>query len=211
MARARVKVVEAKTRRQELAEQTRAAIVAAARRLFAAQGYAQTKVEDIARAARVAPITIYTTVGGKVGMLRMLMEIWSTAPGNEAALSSILALRNPLAIIESVAGVVRSMREEFGDIAYFMHDAAPQDQAVAESLAVATARYRKWFLVVAQHLASLRGLRSGLTLEDAADLLWFYFGYWGYYTLHNENGWTYERAERWLVKAAAHSLLKEKM
>ena len=59
------------------AEQTRQAIIAAARRLFAEQGYAQTKMEEIARAAQVAPITVYSAVGGKLGILRTFTEIWS--------------------------------------------------------------------------------------------------------------------------------------
>ena len=70
----------------EPSERTRDAIIAAARRLFAEQGYAQTKVEEIARLARVAPITVYSAAGGKIGLLRALMEIWSTASGNDIAL-----------------------------------------------------------------------------------------------------------------------------
>jgi hypothetical protein len=91
---------------------------------------------------------------------------------------------------------------------YFMQDAAPHDPEVRRSLAVATGRYRNFFMVIAEHMAKLDYLRPELTLQDAADLFWFYFGYWGYYTLHNENGWAYERAEKWLSKAAQSALLK---
>ena len=195
-------------RRQESAAQTRRDIIAAARKLFAEQGYSQTKVDEVARLAEVAPITVYTVVGGKVGLLRILMEIWSAAPGNETSLAEILALGQPQAVLESVARVVRSMREEFGDIVYFMHDAAPHDPEVAASLAIATARYRAWFLHVAQHLAKLGALRADLTVREVVDTLWFYFGYWGYYTLHNESGLSYKRAEQWLLKAASQALLR---
>ena len=195
--------------RQESAAQTRRDIIAAARKLFAEQGYSQTKVNEVARLARVAPITVYTVVGGKVGLLRILMEIWSAAPGNETSLAEIRAMQHPHAILESVARVVRSMREEFGDITYFMHDAAPHDPEVAESLAIATARYRRWLLFVAQHLAGLGALRPGLTVRDVVNTLWFYFGYWGFYTLHNESGLSYKRAEQWLLKAASQALLSD--
>src|SRR5215469_14731148 len=198
-----------RTRRQIYAEQTRQAIIAAARRLFAEQGYAQTKVEEIAKAAQVAPVTVYSAVGGKLGILRTLMEIWSATPKNDELLGRVLAEREPRAVIACVAGGVRALREEFGDIAYFMQDAAPHDAEVFKSLAVATGRYRAFFVRVAKHLASLESLRPNLTLEDAADICWFYFGYWGYYTLHNENGWPYQRAERWLSETAAAALLKD--
>ena len=79
------------TRRQMYAEQTRQAIIAAARRLFAEQGYSQTKVEEIAKAAQVAPITVYAAAGGKLGILRTLMEIWSTTPKNDELLKRVLA------------------------------------------------------------------------------------------------------------------------
>lgn len=204
------KTTKPQTRRQEYAEQTRIGIISAARTLFARRGYAQTKVEEIAQLARVAPITVYTVVGGKTGLLRILMEIWSTAPGNDTALADIQAQKDPQLVLKLVGQVVRYMREEFGDIAYFMQDAAPHDGEVAESLAVATGRYRNWFVTVVKHLTDLKSLRAGLSLQEAADILWFYFGYWGYYTLHNENGWTYERAEEWLVKAASQSVLKQK-
>jgi AcrR family transcriptional regulator len=197
------------TRRQMYAEQTRAAIIAAARRLFAEQGYAQTKVEEIARDAQVAPITVYSAVGGKVGILRTLMEIWSATPKNEELLNRVLAEREPRAVIACLAAGVRSLREEFGDIAYFMQDAAPHDPDVHKSLEVATGRYRAFFVHVVEHLANLGSLRADLTQRDAADICWFYFGYWGYYTLHNENGWPYERAEAWLCDAATAALLKD--
>ncbi len=196
-------------RRQEYAEQTRRAIISAARTLFAERGYGPTRVEDIAKLARVAPITVYSVVGGKSGLLRILMDIWSAAPIVETTLSSIQELEDPGAVLKLVARVARSMREEFGDIIHVLLDAAPHDPTVAENLAIATARYRQSFLTVARHLATLDALKAELTLEDAADVLWFYFGYWGYFTLHNENKWTYEKAEQWLFMAARQALLRD--
>ena len=42
-------------RREEYADQTRAAVIAAARQLFAENGFFQTKVEQIAKLSRVSP------------------------------------------------------------------------------------------------------------------------------------------------------------
>ena len=38
-------------------------------------------------------------------------------------------------------------------------------------------------------------------------MLWFYFGYSSYFTLHDDNGWSYRRAERWLAGQARRELL----
>ena len=38
-------------------------------------------------------------------------------------------------------------------------------------------------------------MHEELDLNQAVDVFWFYFGYSGLFTLHDENGWSYERAE----------------
>ena len=81
------------------------------------------------------------------------------------------------------------MEEEFGDIMRVMLATAPQDEAVSKSLAAATARTRQAFGPIAQRLSDLGALRDGLDVNQAVDVLWFYFGYSGLLTLHNDNGW----------------------
>jgi hypothetical protein len=64
------------------------------------------------------------------------------------------------------------------------------------------------FLTVACRLEDLGAIRADLDIATAAEVLWFYFGYWSYYALHNENGWSYDRAQAWLGEAAAKALLR---
>jgi AcrR family transcriptional regulator len=54
--------------------------VDAARLLFAQQGYFATTIEQIAQQARVAPATVYPVTGGKQGLIRTLVAMWSQAP-----------------------------------------------------------------------------------------------------------------------------------
>src|ERR1700744_3624356 len=67
-------------RPEEYSDLTRAAVVAAARQLFAENGVFQTKVEQIAKLSRVSPATVYAQCGGKQGLLRSLMESWTETP-----------------------------------------------------------------------------------------------------------------------------------
>lgn len=196
-------------RRQEATEETRRLIISSARSLFAERGYAKTRVEDIAGQAGVAPVTVYTSVGGKRGILRVLVDVWTTSPIRNKAAARIAVETNPETILKDVAVTMRRMREEFADIIYAMHDAAPFDPSVAEVLAIATERYRGSCRMVATRLDALNGLRPGVSIQRAADLLWFYFGYWSWYTLHSENGWSYKAAEEWLFRAARETLLNE--
>lgn len=195
-------------RRDEYAQATRQAIIDAARQLFSQHGYFSTKVDDIATLARVAPATVYAVSGGKHGLLRTLMEIWTTAPIVAGTIRSIEVMTNPEAILRVVAAACRQMREEFDDIIRVLLATAPNDRAVAESFASATARYRQAFAPIAQRLADLGALRDGVDAIQAVDVFWFYFGYSGLSTLHDDNGWSYERAEQWLCQAASRALLR---
>jgi AcrR family transcriptional regulator len=198
------------SRREEYAEATRQAIVGAARRLFSERGYFATKVDDIATLARVAPATVYAVSGGKQGLLRTLTETATTHPAVEATIESIEKLDDPSAILCLVAATVRSMREQFGDVVRVLLNTAPHDQAVCESLAIATTRYRNAFMPIARRLMDLGALREEFDLNQAVDVFWFYFGYSGLFTLHDENGWSYERAEHWLCSEASRALLRDR-
>jgi AcrR family transcriptional regulator len=198
------------SRRDEYAEATRQAIVDAARRLFCERGYFATRVDEIAAAARVAPATVYAVAGGKLGLLRTLAEIWIHAPVIAATISRVQNLHDSVAIMRVVAAACRSMRENFGDIIRVLRTTAPHEKVIAESLAVATCQYRQAFVPIGERLAELGALRAGLALGEAVDILWFYFGYSGLMTLHEENGWSYERAEEWLCREATRALLRDR-
>lgn len=195
-----------KSRRAEYAEATRSAIVDAARRLFAEQGYFATTVNEIAEAARVAPTTVYAVTGGKQGLIRTLVDVWSEAPIVAETAARQSAITDPDAILRQSAASVRSMRESYGDIIRVLLATAPQDTTVAEGLRVATRRYRAAITRLATRLSKVGGVHPDMTVPDAADTLWFYFGYAGYSTLVDDNGWSYDRAERWLVEQARTAL-----
>ncbi|MEV0406568.1 hypothetical protein [Actinoallomurus sp. NPDC050550] len=81
---------------------------------------------------------------------------------------------------------------------------APHDSAVAERLASSTARYRGTLAKVADRLHELGAIKS--SAADAADVLWFYFGYTGYFTLTQDNGWSLDKAQAWLLDNCSRAL-----
>jgi AcrR family transcriptional regulator len=195
-------------RREEYAQATRQAIIDAARRLFCERGYFSTKVDEIAALARVAPATVYAVSGGKHGLLNTLIEIWASAPIVATTIESIEAMDDPAAILRTVAATGQRIREEFGDTIRVAVTTAPHDQAVFQSLADATAQYRQAFVPIAQRLLDLGALHEGMDVNQAVDVLWFYFGYAALFTLHDDNGWSWERAEQWLCDQANCALLR---
>lgn len=196
------------SRRAEYAAATQRAIIAAARELFASRGYTATKVDHIAALARVSPATVYATAGGKQGLLHTLVDIWSQAPIVEETYRAVNSAQTAHDVLSITASSVRRMREEWGDVMKIVITTAPLDDAAAASLRLATERYRAGTDIVARRLADLGALKPGLTTEDASDILWFYFGYSGFFTMMDDNGWTLERAEAWLRDMAETALLR---
>ena len=196
------------SRRAEYAEATRRAAVDAARRLFSEKGYFATTVGEIATAAWVSPATVYAVNGGKQGLLQTLIDEWSVAPMVAEARERIKKLDDPAEILQYLAAVTRGMRQDYGDLMRVVIAAAPHDETAAEGLALATGRYRGFDTFVAQRLADLGALRDGMDVEEATDILWFYLGHAGFFTLVDDNGWTYARAEEWLCTAASQALLR---
>lgn len=196
------------SRRAEYAELTRRAIIDAARELFARRGFARTKVDDIASRARVSPATVYAVAGGKQGLLHTLVDEWTQAPEVAEAYVAINAAETADAVMDLTAATVRRMRGDWGDVMRIVLATAPQDDTAAENLRVATERYRAAMHVVAERLCELDALKPEITVKDAVDVLWFFFGYTGFFTLLDDNGWPAEKAERWLRETAASNLLR---
>jgi hypothetical protein len=124
-----------------------------------------------------------------------------------ATLGRIGEATDPGKVIGEVASASRRMREQFADVIRVMPSTAPHDAGVAGQLAGATAVYREAFVPIAERLARLGALRPGIGTGHAVDVLWFYFGYSSSFTLHDDNGWSYRRAQRWLADQARRELL----
>lgn len=196
------------SRRAEHAEETRRAAVDAARRLFGENGYFATTVNEIAAAARVSPATVYAVNGGKQGLLRTLVNDWtSDAPIIAQGRARIENLSDPTEILRFLTQMTAEMRRDFGDIMKLVIATAPHDETAAEAFALATSRWRDFEDVVAHRLADLGALREDVNPDDARDILWFYLGYAGFFTLVDDNGWSYEKAEKWLYNTVRDALL----
>ena len=194
-------------RRAEYAAATRQAILAAARELFVERGYFDTRVEDIARAARVAVPTVYAAGGGKSGLLRTLIEDGVNAAEAGGIHDRVAAQTDPAALLRMI---VDGTCDEFGKWGPLMRQvaaAAPQDAAVRESLGVAHASLRAGLAATASRLHQLGALRPGLTVAAATDMLWYFLGNGSYFTLTDDCGWSLERTAHWLYECLTAALI----
>ncbi|HEY2287073.1 MAG TPA: helix-turn-helix domain-containing protein [Streptosporangiaceae bacterium] len=200
-------------RRAEQAAATRAAVLAAARELFVAQGYAGTTVAQIARQARVAVDTVYAAVGRKPALLRAVLETALSGTDAEVPARQRDYVRKVMAATsarEKITHYVTGLVEVHGRLApvfLALRDAGgtdPESAALWQEIAQRRARNMADF---AADLRATGELRDDLADRDVADIVWSMNSpeYW--VLLVDERGWTTERFAAYLIDAWTRLLL----
>jgi AcrR family transcriptional regulator len=194
--------------RDSQARQTRRQIVAAAGLLFARNGFAATTVDAIAAEAGVSRKTVFTSVGGKVALLKLAYD-FATAGDDEPipmiereGLQGVMAEPDPYHQMRLWAEFVTGMGERTSALWLALRGAAEVDEEAREL-------YRRWD---AQRLDGMRTgpvpnlaakgvLRPDLTPEEAAVILWVLIDPAVYHQMVVQAGWTNERFSDWLYEA----------
>jgi AcrR family transcriptional regulator len=195
-------------RREEYADQTRAAVIAAARRLFAENGFFQTKVEQIAKLSRVSPATVYAQCGGKHGLLRSLMDSWTQAPIVAEAQRASLAAADPALVMQTLGAAYLQIIKQWGDVVRVVIDVAPHDDESREVLATAQKRHNRALMTICRHLEDIGALRDGVDARQASRIITYYYGIDGLTRTRDVFGWSLERSNEWLLARASAAVLR---
>lgn len=195
-------------RREDAAAATRAAILHHARELFLERGYAATTVPEIAQAARVAPQTVYASTGGKAAMFAELLKPAINDPVAAEAMTAALRTDDPGRVLALCAAGARSGQERYWDIIYGLMRRPPEDALARQAIGNVADKCLAALTGIARRLEDLGALKPGMTLAQAVDTLWFYFGQNAWCSLVGEREWTFDRAEEWLREAASRDLLR---
>jgi len=194
-------------RRAEQAVATRRAVLEAASELFVEQGYAVTTVADIARRARVAVDTVYVTVGRKPALLREVLE--TAISGRDHAVPAeqrdyvarIRAVSGAREKIETYVAALVEIQPRLAPVYLALRDAATTDRdsaALWREISERRARNMRGF---AADLRATGELRTDLSDDDIADIVWSMNGpeYWT--LLVSDRGWSPERFGSYLTDA----------
>jgi AcrR family transcriptional regulator len=188
------------------ADDTRQAIIDAARTLFAEQGYARTSVAEVAAAAGVALNTVYASVGGKAALITALTEDGADDEPAVRTVQQITELEDPREILKVTAhGTSQVRRRQAKTLAILLdnRNAHPDIAAAADHVA---RKIRERFARIASRLTDTGGLRPELSRPEVEQILWFYFGLEAWQTVRGM-GWSWEDAAEWLATQAARALL----
>lgn len=191
------------TYRQEQAQATRDRICAAARRLFAAQGYRMTSVAAIAAEAGVAERTVYTAFGAKREILSALCEAWLEEAHARDLVAAAVAEPDPLGTVRLAARFLRALFETGYDVMVLFEAASAEDpQTRAMLRAKLEGRNHVQNLI-------LESVRDDLVLPlPAAQAIYRALAAVGVYQeLVVESGWTGDQYEQWVFDQLAGQLL----
>jgi len=213
MARPKKRAYDASGRRAS-AEQTRHAILDAARCLFLERGYAATTMPAIAEAADVALDTVYASVGKKPALFRLLVETAISGadvpiPAEQREyVRAMKAEPDAAAKLAIFARAISTIHPRLAPLVRVLQGAATQDPDLAALWREISGRRAANMRLAALDLEATGALRPDLTIDQVADILWSTNSPELYLLLVEERGWSPDELARWLADAWKRLLLR---
>jgi AcrR family transcriptional regulator len=201
------------TLREEQARATRRRIVAAGHDLFVEQGYARTTIDAIAARAGVSRKTVFTSVGGKAGVLKLAFD-WALAGDDEPVpmadrpeVKVMQEERDPVRLIERWARLNATIACRLAPIFDVLTVAADGDSEAAALQATSEANRSGGARDFVSRLADLGGLRDDLSLERAAAIAEILMDPVPSRRLVIERGWTVDEYVDYVERMARAAFL----
>lgn len=192
---------------------SRERIVDAARQLFLKRGYAGTTVEAVAGRAGVSVQTIYNTVGGKAALLKAVYDVMIAGDAGpvpviaRATGQALLAAGDGRTCLRLYARLCRELYERVGPLVPALFAEAAGDREVRAFIDTIENERANGTRAIAAHVQARFGLRAGLDLDAAADVLWTLASPDVTLRLVRRRGWSLDRFEAWLGDVLADALL----
>ena len=202
-------------RRQEQAAATRLAILRAAEVLFAEHGYAATTMETVAGEAGVALKTVYSAFATKSGLLRALWDLRLKGDADDAPVAErpwyreVLDEPDPERQLRLNARNSRVVKERIGSILRTIRSAAAIEPGADALWRLIQSDFHANQRVLVAAIAERGGLRPGLDVERATDVLWTLNHPDVWLLLVGERGWTPEAFEAWFAEVCCAQLLRQ--
>jgi len=201
------------TRRRQAAARTRAAILDAARVLFAERGYAATPMTAIADRAGVALDTVYASVGRKPELARLLIETaisgtdQATAAEQRDYVRAIRAAPDAGTKIALYAAAVAAIAPRLAPVLGIIQQAARDEPGLAALWAEIAERRAANMRRFVADLAAAAPLR--LDPAEAVDIVWATNAAEMYQLLVGQRGWSPQRYESFLADTWRRLLLAD--
>ncbi|NJC71929.1 helix-turn-helix transcriptional regulator [Planosporangium thailandense] len=194
--------------RQAQARATRAAVLDAATRLFAIEGFVRTTMQAIATEAGVAVETVYAQ-GSKTALLLTCVDRTLTGDDDDLPLIERTPFVNALTagsqteIVEAFVRLLIEIAERAGGLLVAFEHAAAADAKIAALWEQAEQRRRQDYRRLVEALATAGPLGQGWGVETATDALWATVNPRLAHVMLHQLTWTPDRLLNWIVGAVA--------
>jgi AcrR family transcriptional regulator len=201
------------SRRQAAAALTRSSILSNARELFISRGYAATTMADIAAHAGVAADTLYAVVGTKPVLFRELIETALSGTDQVVAgqdrdyaqrMRASEDIHDKLAIY---AHAVTLIQQRLAPLFLVLREAASANPELGQLWQEISRRRAHNMRALTDDLTTTGAVRTDLTRDEIADIIWTMNSSEYYAQLVLERGWTPRRFTEWLGDAWERLLL----
>lgn len=198
--------------RADSARRTRQAVLAAAAELFLARGYAATSLADVAARAMVARPTVFAAFGSKAALLRAVVDVALAGDDEPVAVADrpwfrpVWQARDAAAVLDAYASVCVLIAERASSAFETVRRAAGAPD-VAEIWQTLQDNRRAGARMVVDQLLTVGSLRSGLPVERAVGVLWFYNDPAHYRALVVDESWPAADFRAWLAGQMRVALL----
>jgi AcrR family transcriptional regulator len=176
-----------------------------ARDRFTTQGYRATTIAELARGAEVHVDTVYELVGRKPAILRELIERAisgadrAVVPAQRGYVQAMRQESDPARKLDIYANAIRLIQPRMAPLLLALRDAAttePEAKQVWQEISDRRARNMRQLV---RELGPEGTLRAGLTITEAADVIWATASAELFILLTAERGWPLDEYERWLA------------
>jgi AcrR family transcriptional regulator len=199
--------------RQARSAETKQRILEVARNLIVRDGYRATKIAAIAARADVNVDTIYELVGRKPMVLRELIEQAISGADRRVIaeerdyVKAIKEEPDPARKLALYARAVCDIQGRMAPLFLALRDASTTEPEADQVWREISERRATNMRKLVRDLRAAGGLRSGLSVDQAADVLWAMNSSEMYVLLTGERGWSPRRYENWLTEAWCRLLL----
>ncbi|KQV08837.1 TetR/AcrR family transcriptional regulator [Devosia sp. Root105] len=199
--------------RQQQAADTRGAIVAAARRLFIANGWQGTTIAAVARAAGVSAESVYAVFGNKSALLLGVVQSAvrrgdpATPLVEQAGPRAVAAARDQAEMLRLFARDIVQVLLSVAEIVAVLRVAAEADPEMAKVYDAIHAGRRENLALVAKALAGKGPLRDGMSEAAALAQIWRLASPELFLMLTRIEGFTPEQYAAWLEHTLGQLLL----
>jgi len=193
--------------RASQAAQTRKRILEVALQLFEKEGFDRTTINQIAKEASISAPTVYSLFKSKRGILHSLIdEALPPRKFNELVEKAMgeTTGENRMRATAKIARQIYDAERSLLDLMRTASVVAPELKQLDQEREDRRYHRQKEFMEI---MAANGQLATGLSIDDARDILWTYTGRDLYRLLVIERGWPSDKYEQWLAGQLQLALL----